>query len=162
MFAAEIRHQDSGCQFHSTTSKVLYILFVLMNYFPIMDGYARQSPNLCLWFTNHTSNPIKFPNTFPKMFTITPWFYVLSHMLCPKFNSHIYIYIQTEKVHNKIMLLFLSYNWGSKEVLPLIEWGRPPPPNKCSKRNLIMSQWMYYGSLSKKKKKVMSPPMNNN
>jgi hypothetical protein len=38
------------------------------------------------------------------------------------------------------MLLFLFYNWGSKEVLPLIEGGGGPQQQMVPKEELIMGQ----------------------
>jgi len=56
------------------------------------------------------------------------------------------------------MLLFLFYNWGSKDVLPLIVVrGRRKGPNKCSKRNLMimgpMNVWLSF----KKEEKSYEP-----
>jgi hypothetical protein len=46
-------------------------------------------------------------------------------------------YIETEKVCNYQMLLFLFYNWGSKDVLPLIVVrGRRKGPNKMFQKKL--------------------------
>jgi len=72
----------------------------------------------------------------------------LSHMVCPKFNSHVY---KLRKVGYRGAHLFPFCSWDPKRCF---YWGVPNVPKEL----MIISQSIWL--LQKEKEKVVSAPMN--
>jgi len=90
------------------------VIFCISSLFPIC---SHDVPPICSCV----------PNSTP----------ILSHMVCPKFNSHVY---KLKKAGSRGIHLFLFCNWGSEEVLSL---GSVQCSKKIADGPMIMPHFFY-------------------
>jgi hypothetical protein len=103
-------------------------IFTFFPLFPICSHEVPQFPKL-------------FPQNVPNSTS------ALSHMVCPKFNSHVY---KLKKLNLRMHICFYSAIGCPKRC---IYWGIPNVPKKIGDGPINMAP-------SQKKKKKLSAPMN--